>query len=375
MNTAIIKSKIRRYALWFVRNFYSKPKSIILLIKNRSKYCSNPSYFPELTRKSRLRILRDQIIQCIKFVYPNEFYFPYGFDVKTSREMNEYLHYGPFSIIRDTNNCKPHSGTAILRNKLYFSFFAGALGINAGNNKGVIKGNITFVPEEQSDISTYTFLQSLSGDFIFKPVDGECGNEIHLLKALDGMFWENSVSLTYDELLEKLQTDNWLVQEVVKQHPVLASLHPQSLNTMRLVTIRDINNGEIKTFPSILRIGTGDSVVDNTSQGGIAVAVDLQTGKLSKYGYYKPGYGTRTEIHPDTGIRFFEFTIPYFEEAKKQALKLHAMLPTVQSIGWDIAIGENGPIFIEGNDNWEINGPQICNGPLKNLFYQLSIKR
>ncbi len=44
------------------------------------------------------------------------------------------------------------------------------------------------------------------------------------------------------------------------------------------------------------------------------------------------------------------------------------MLPGMQSVGWDIAIGENGPVFIEGNDNWEINGPQICNGGLKKLY-------
>ena len=44
------------------------------------------------------------------------------------------------------------------------------------------------------------------------------------------------------------------------------------------------------------------------------------------------------------------------------------MLKDVHSIGWDIAIGANGPIFIEGNDNWEINGPQVGNGGLKKEF-------
>ena len=34
----------------------------------------------------------------------------------------------------------------------------------------------------------------------------------------------------------------------------------------------------------------------------------------------------------------------------------HSMLKDIHSIGWDIAIGENGPIFIEGNDNWEALG-------------------
>ena len=52
-------------------------------------------------------------------------------------------------------------------------------------------------------------------------------------------------------------------------------------------------------------------------------------------------------------------------------MMLHTMLPDVYSVGWDVAIGKDGPIFIEGNDNWEINGPQICHGGLKNLFYEM----
>ena len=49
----------------------------------------------------------------------------------------------------------------------------------------------------------------------------------------------------------------------------------------------------------------------------------------------------------------------------------HSILKDIHSIGWDIAIGKNGPIFIEGNDNWEINGPQICHGGLKKLYYEM----
>ena len=61
----------------------------------------------------------------------------------------------------------------------------------------------------------------------------------------------------------------------------------------------------------------------------------------------------------DSGIVFSEFTIPFLSEACEQAKYFHSMLPGLQSIGWDIAIGNDGPVFIEGNDNWEINGQQI----------------
>ena len=367
-----MKEHIKSICLWLIRNFYSKPKAIVRFLISGKRDCRHQSYFPEFPQKSIIRIWIDQLIQCLKFGYPNEFYFPYGFDVKSSKEMSEYLHYAPFMRLRDKNNCKLHSGTAILRDKLYFGIFTDALGINSGKNIGVITGSETFVIGDKNTVSTDTFLRSLNGSYILKPIDGECGSGIFKLLVEEGKFRDGEGDISIQGIIDKVKKDRYLVQQIVVQHPLMASLHPESLNTMRLVTIRDQHTGKIVVFPSILRIGTGHSFVDNTSKGGLAVAVDLETGHLGEYGFYKPEYGTRTRVHPDSGIVFSTFRIPFFKEAKEQAIKLHSMLPTVQSIGWDIAIGERGPVFIEGNDNWEINGPQICNGPLKERFYKLS---
>lgn len=38
-------------------------------------------------------------------------------------------------------------------------------------------------------------------------------------------------------------------------------------------------------------------------------------------------------------------------------------------------MGEDGPISIEGNDNWEINGPQSCNRGLNNEFKEYFYKK
>lgn len=366
-----MKKLIKNTFLWVIRNLYSKPKAVIHFIRNSSHYCNHNSYFPTQPRKSSVRIWTDQLIQCLKFGSANEFYFPYGFDVKDKSEMDGYLHYLPFMKLRDQMNLRLHSGTTILRDKLYFGFFTDSLGINSGENIGLITGLDTFIISNKQTVSTEEFLHSLNGSYFFKPIDGECGSGIIKLDIEEGVCREGVNIITIKEILDKVKEDRYLVQKLVIQHPMMASLHPQSLNTLRLVTIRNIHNGEIVVFPSILRIGTGESFVDNTSKGGLAVAVDLESGCLGEYAYYKPEYGTRTKIHPDSEIEFSSFTIPFFKEAKEQAIKLHSMIPTVQSIGWDIAISVSGPVFIEGNDNWEINGPQICNGPLKKQFYDL----
>ena len=68
---------------------------------------------------------------------------------------------------------------------------------------------------------------------------------------------------------------------------------------------------------------------------------------------YKPGYGSKVLEHPQTGVRFSGFQIPYFHDAVDLATRLHRYFYGVHSIGWDIAIRETGPMIIEGNDDWD----------------------
>ena len=94
----------------------------------------------------------------------------------------------------------------------------------------------------------------------------------------------------------------------------------------------------------------------------------MQTGRLHEDGFCKPQFGRRLQVHPNTGVRFHNFYIPFIKEAEEQAIRFHSFLKDIHSIGWDIAIGKDGPIFIEGNDNWEINGPQVGNHGLRQEF-------
>ena len=79
----------------------------------------------------------------------------------------------------------------------------------------------------------------------------------------------------------------------------------------------------------------------------------------------KPKFGTSTQEHPDTQIKFKGFEIPFYKEAEALAIKLHHYLYRCHSIGWDIAITEKGPVFIEGNGWWEISMPQAVHGGLR----------
>jgi hypothetical protein len=44
--------------------------------------------------------------------------------------------------------------------------------------------------------------------------------------------------------------------------------------------------------------------------------------------------------------------VSYFHSVIEIARNLHSYFYGVQSIGWDITVTSEGPIFIEGNDDW-----------------------
>jgi hypothetical protein len=150
----------------------------------------------------------------------------------------------------------------------------------------------------------------------------------------------------------------WLFQDYLQQHPTLAALNPDALNTVRLVTWLD-TAGTVAPLTAILRLGGAGNQVDGWGRGGISVAIDLATGTLGE-GIFKKKYGgTRTDHHPGTGARFTGVVLPGWHEAVAQCIRAAGMLPGVRSIGWDLAFTPVGPVIVEGNTNWDLSMVQI----------------
>ena len=96
-----------------------------------------------------------------------------------------------------------------------------------------------------------------------------------------------------------------------------------------------------------LRIGGGDAFVDNYHSGGMATAVDLETGCIVTDGVNE--LGKIIASHPKTGVTFKGFKIPYFKEALAMVTEACEKNKLSAYIGWDVAISENGPVLIEVN--------------------------
>lgn len=176
---------------------------------------------------------------------------------------------------------------------------------------------------------------------------------------------------SWDAVKNYFKTDEFkdvefVVQKCLHNHPVIDRIYPLSINTIRLVTIKNTATNNVEPFGAILRIGAHGNVVDNTTMGGLAIKIS-QDGTLATEAFYKPGFGTKTRVHPDTNVAFDKIKIPYYDECVKICCKFHKIL-AIHSIGWDVAITPDGPVIIEGNDNWEITSLQAIWGPLRREF-------
>ena len=175
-------------------------------------------------------------------------------------------------------------------------------------------------------------------DIMVKPLEGSSGQGIEHYTAEQ---WQNRLDDFCQELLSKQPL---ILEERVVQHPLMATLCPTSVNTIRIATLLgEKKQGIVYAF---LRIGNG-KVVDNVDCGGMAARIDLESGKLLTVGADKQG-NTFTH-HPITGTPIIGFEVPFFEEAKALSLRAAQKIPQMRFIAWDIAITEKGPCFIEGN--------------------------
>ena len=204
-------------------------------------------------------------------------------------------------------------------------------------------------------------------DAFAKQFDGQLGNGAFAIKIKDTeVYVNNDLVSSTDDLLKIFTDANYIIQERIVQHPELNKLCSTAVNTIRLVTLITPNE-EIIAVRAGLRIGREGSRVDNCAKGGIFVGIDMNTGKLMKKGIIKPPQGKIVYQHPDNNVVFEGFKIPFFKEAVEMSKELHSRLYRVHSIGWDIAITQDGPMFIEGNSLWEVSGTQAAVGGLKHI--------
>ncbi|MFW3537918.1 sugar-transfer associated ATP-grasp domain-containing protein [Vagococcus fluvialis] len=228
------------------------------------------------------------------------------------------------------------------------------------------KINGVYLNKEFEPIKKSEFLNIIKNEeeVILKVSIGSCsGSGIH--------FWNSTKdSISNLEMLES-DFDNLVIQRILKQHKDLAAIHESSLNTVRVLTIN--LDEKIQVVSSVVRMGVGDSRIDNCDSGGIVSGID-KNGCMKNVAY--DGNGKRFDIHPQ-GYDFRGREVPSFEKIIETVKTEHYSFPHSKIIAWDVSVDENGaPVIIEANlSRGSLDFHQYCNGPLfgENTEYILDL--
>ena len=196
-------------------------------------------------------------------------------------------------------------------------------------------------------ISMDTFIELFSNSerIIYKPLDGNRGRGVEAFDISE----ENA-----QEVYEMISGfPEGVVEQYVVQHHELSDLAPSSVNTVRIVSVSSetqpvTNDGKHMDIAyAALRIGGGESIVDNFHSGGMVAAIDPENGKLVTDA--ADMQGNVFSRHPLTGKTIKGFTVPFFSEAVDMVKQAYQESHIEGYIGWDIAITETGPVLIEIN--------------------------
>ena len=345
---------------------------------NTPSYCINKTL-----NKSIISKLIDYlyIFFILKFMPSN--YHLFGFDEKKRIEFRNYIG----SIVTDPYHAKKCNSlwgqdTILVHDKYIFKLICSFHNLPVPKLFGLY--NSINNEKNLNDLKLIMNKNNLK-KFVLKPRFGAFGAGINFISYDDLNSFNKNVSLNNEE---------YIIEELIKQHNKLDKLNPYSINSIRIITLL-CPDGNVGFLGAILRTSSTLIEVDNFTMGGIVIGINMNNGKLKKEGflkYYIPkdknnlkntkSYDSiikNLEImkkrklihpgkillkHPVTNTEFFNFKIPFWEELKDMTIKAQKIFKHIKSIGWDIAIGTYGPIIIEGNQTWGTTGMQAANGGL-----------
>ena len=200
--------------------------------------------------------------------------------------------------------------------------------------------------------------------FFAKPVEGTGGYDAGVINVKDYK--------SLDDLFKYCVENHMIVEEIVKQHPDLAKFNPDSLNTIRVYSLRCADE-KVRIMGAIFRTGRIGHTVDNFHSGGYLCLIDVKTGTV-----VTDAVNMRHEWikkHPDSKLTYKGFKIPYWDKIVKAIEDAGCFVPGLRHIGWDIAVTDKGEIeFIEGNSMPNFDGIQVPDQIGKLYLYKAYIE-
>lgn len=171
--------------------------------------------------------------------------------------------------------------------------------------------------------------------------------------------------LALDELLAHLgaaaRTQPIVLQPRIANARELRPISGRGVSTARIITVRR-GDAEPEVALASYRMPCGEQVADNFAAGGIATAIDLASGRLGPGVRKARPDAAPLRDHPDSGAPIQGAVLPHWAAATALAVAAHRVFSRMASVGWDVAITDDGPVLVEGNGVWCVDLAQVSHG-------------
>lgn len=236
-------------------------------------------------------------------------------------------------------------------------------------NYGIIEKGTIYIENKSINIDTFIDLIKEKNKIIIKKRGGGGGKGIFKISYLNNDFYIDD-SLIYLEKLKEFifKLDNSIIQEHIIQAGYSNNIYSGTVNTIRILTMRDPDTKEAFIATAVHKFGSEKTKpVDNVWNGGMTALVNLETGVLQKSAYHHRNNKSISwqETHPETNKKIEGTIIPNWGEVKESIIELTNNLPFLNYVGWDVVVTDNGVKIIEGNNYSDVNILQIHEPLLK----------
>lgn len=268
------------------------------------------------------------------------------------REGSYLLNIGP-------NDHKLTVSRGFVRDKILYTQLLRSLGLPATQTQALVHSarHVGDIPVLRAPQEVMAFLLSVARLPLFgKPVEGSGSVGSVLIQSVDAktgmLHLGNGRQMDLDAFAHEIISEypeGFLFQSAIRQHKTLRDVTGDAVGTIRVVTTRDETG--IKPLYTLWKIPSPKAMSDNYWQDGSMIAeIDTQGRVVTCAHGAGPGY-EQIDTHPVSGIAFAGLQIPHWDQLHDVAVQAHGVFPEFGIIGWDIGVGEDGPVIIEANDN------------------------
>lgn len=240
---------------------------------------------------------------------------------------------------------------SILDHKHVAGIYLKARGINASCALGEIdeQGIITLMNGQRYPFAEW--FKSYGHPLFCKPNDGHQGSGCCRLELTDSespSFIVNGRQISNEEFNKNIVGK--IVEPLIIQHAELLQYSPHCVNPLRIRTV--YHKGNFEVISIYICFGGHNAYWANGVSSGAMVALNSNGQCISDVFCEMPGKDGRSQYLPDSEIPVSNIIVPGVKQAIDLALAAHKTLPQIHSIGWDVAVTDDGPIIIEGNSDY-----------------------